>query len=88
MRTFPSKKLTPLYLSQIYKRHKIRKKKVRITKILDDVQRRKIRFQVPDARESLQGAYADGFHVIFVDEMMVTKSTIPTHEWSQKNTSI
>ena len=85
---FPQKKLAPKKLSQIYKQHKIRKKKIRMTKILDDVQRRKIRFQVPEARESLQAAYNDGFHVIYVDETMVTKSTIPTHEWSQKNASV
>ena len=53
MHAFPHKKLTPKMLSSIYRKHKIRKKKIRITKILDDVQRRRIRFQVPEVRESL-----------------------------------
>ena len=44
MSIFPAKKLAPKKLQSIYKKHKIRKKKVKITKILDDVQRRKIRF--------------------------------------------
>ena len=88
MRAFPEKKLAPKMLSHIYKKHKIRKKKIKITKILGDVEHRKIRFQVPEVREALQAAIDDGFHVIFVDEMMVTKSTIPTHDYSQKNSQI
>ena len=44
MSIFPAKKLAPKKLQSIYKKHKIRKKKVKINKILDDVQRRKIRF--------------------------------------------
>ena len=44
MRVFPHKKLAAKKLSQIYKQHKIRKKKIRHTKILGDVQRRQLRF--------------------------------------------
>ena len=43
---------------------------------------------MPEVRESLQGAYDDGFHVIYIDEMMVTKSSIPTHEYSLKNQNV
>ena len=88
MKRFPDKKLAPKMLSHIYKKHKIRKKKINLTNILGDVEQRKIRFQVPEVREAIQGAIDDGYHVIFVDEMMVTKSTIPSHDWSQKNSQI
>ena len=88
MSIFPQKKLAPKKLAQIYREHKIRKKKLKVTKILGDVQKRQIRFQVPEVKESLQAAIEDGFMVIFVDEMMVTKSIIPTHDYSQKNTPI
>ena len=37
MSVFPDKKLAPKMLSHIYKKHKIRKKKIKITKILSDV---------------------------------------------------
>ena len=36
----------------------------------------------------MQGCYADGFRVIYLDEMMVTTSRIPTHEYNRKNSSI
>lgn len=36
----------------------------------------------------MQGCYADGFRVIYLDEMMVATSRIPTHEYSRKNSSI
>jgi len=26
-----------------------------------------------------------GFRIVYLDEMMVTKSTMPTHEWSVRN---
>ena len=48
MKRFPDKKLAPKKLQSVYKKHKIRKKKIKNTKILNDIQRRKIRFQVKD----------------------------------------
>ena len=53
MRMFPGKKLAPKKLQSVYKKHKIRKKKLRRTKVLNDVQRRKIRFLVPIVRGEL-----------------------------------
>jgi len=35
-------------------------------------------------REKLQAYKDDGFRIIYLDEMCVTKSTIPTHEYSLK----
>ena len=37
MHQFPHKKLASKKLSQIYKKYKIRKKKIKITKILSDI---------------------------------------------------
>ena len=28
-----------------------------------------------------------GFRIIYIDETMITKSTIATHEWSKKNSN-
>ena len=88
MRRFPDKMLAPKKLQSVYKKHKIRKKKIRNTKILTDVQRRKIRFLVPEVREKLDAYRNDGFRIIYCDEMCVTKSTMPTHEYSLKNQEI
>ena len=69
-------------LAYIYKRYKVRKKKIGHTKVLDDKQRRKIRFQIPHARDQLNEYIKKGFRIIYVDEMMVTKSSMPTHAYS------
>jgi len=53
MRVFPDKKLSSSKLAYIYKKHKIRKKKICNTKILTDVQKRKIRFQLPLVRDQV-----------------------------------
>ena len=46
MKKFPDKKLAPKKLQIIYRKYKIRKKRIKNTKILNDIQRRKIRFQI------------------------------------------
>ena len=46
MRKFPDKKLAPKKLQMLYRKYKIRKKRIKNTKILNDIQRRKIRFQI------------------------------------------
>ena len=58
------------------------------TKVLNDKQRRKIRFQLPHARDQLNEYIQKGFRIIYVDEMMVTKSSMPTHAYSEKNKRI
>ena len=74
-------------MARIYRQHKIRKKKVKMTKILNRNQRRKIKRLVPDVRDELNYYKSRGFRIIYLDEMMVTKSTMQMHEWSQKNFS-
>ena len=75
-------------LQRIYKANKVRKKKVRITKILNKKQRRKLRFRVPEVQEEIKEWRSRGFRIIYLDEMMITTRTMPTHEWSLKNTNM
>ena len=88
MRVFPDKKLSSSKLAYIYKRYKIRFKKIGNTKVLTDVQKRRIRFQIPLVRNQMNEHIQRGFRIIYADEMMVTKSSMPTHAWSQKNQRI
>ena len=53
MKEFPNKKLAAKKLSQIYHKYKIRKKKLRNTKVLTEVQLRRIRFYAPEVKEEL-----------------------------------
>ena len=84
MRQFPDKKLSSSKLAYIYKKYKIRKKKIQNTKVLNDKQKRKIRFQLPHVRDQINDHIKRGFRIIYADEMMVTKKSMPTHAYSQK----
>ena len=84
-RVFPNKKISSTTLSRIYKKNKVRKKKVKVTKIPTKKERAKIKKTTYQAKEELEYYRSRGFRIIYLDETMVTKSTIATHDWSAKN---
>ena len=84
---FPDKKMSTSTLERIYKRNNIRKKKVKVTKIPIRKERRKITRSIAEAKIELDYYRAKGFHIVYIDETMITKSTIATHEWSKKNSN-
>ena len=88
MRVFPSKRMSSSRLQRIYKEHKVRKKKVRITKILSRRQRLKLRKYIPVVQHEIAEFRNRGFRIIYLDEVMFTTRTMPTHEWSRKNTNV
>ena len=80
--------MKPYKLLKIYKEAGIKKKKIRQAKILSEVSLRKIRFQIPEARDKLNHYISRGFRIIYLDECMVTKTTLPTHAWSNLKSNI
>ena len=88
MRVFPSKSMSSSRLQRIYKKITVRKKKVRITKILNRRQRRKLKRYIPVVQDQITEYRRRGFRIIYLDEMMITTRTMPTHEWSRKNTNV
>ena len=84
-RQFPHKKTSPTTLSRIYREYGVRRKKIRYTKLTTGRQKRKIRQTARDARDLLTDYVARGFRVIYIDETMFTKSTIPDREWTPKH---
>ena len=84
MRVFPTRKLSKSRLHRIYKKYRVRRKKVKITKVLNNRQRKRIQRYIPDVQKEINYYKERGFRMVYIDEMMVTKSTIPTHEWSNK----
>ena len=84
-RCFPSKKISSTTLARIYKKHAVRKKKVRVTKLPNKKERKKIKRSTEQAKADLEHYQWRGFRIIYIDETMITKSTIGTHEWSKKH---
>ena len=83
-RSYPNKKISSSTLASICKKNMVRKKKVRVTKIPNRKEKKKIKKNTMEAKAELEFYRAKGFRIIYVDEMMVTKSTIATHEWTNK----
>ena len=82
MKHFPDKKICTTKLRGIYLKHKIRRKKIKVTKLIDDKLRRRIKKLTAQSAEKLSEMISRGSRIVYVDETMVTKSTMPTHEWS------
>ena len=87
MREFPGKKICSTTLRSIYVKHKIRRKRIRNTKVNNPQLKLKIKRQSKYMAEELQKFKDRGFRLVFLDETMVTKSTIPKVEWSRPNES-
>ena len=85
MMTFPEKKTSAESIRRIYIKNKVRKKKVKVTKIPNKKEAKRIKRSIQEAKAQLMEFRAKGFRIIYIDETMVTKSTIATHEWSQLN---
>ena len=79
---YAGKKMTVYYLRKIYREAGIRRKKIKKTKIVDEQQRARMKQQAIEAHDRVQSLSGLGYRIIYLDEVMVTKSTIPTHEYS------
>ena len=82
MLKYPSKKICTQTLSRLYTKHKIHHKKIKITKLLTPVLRPRIKKQTEQMAEQLAPMISKGFRIVYLDETMVTKSTMPTREWT------
>ena len=58
-----------------------------MTKLPNKKERKRIRQTASEAKAQLEHYRGLGFRIIYIDETMVTKSTIGTHEWSRANTN-
>ena len=56
-----------------------------MTKIPNRKEKKKIKKTIKEAKEELEEYRERGFRIIYIDETMITKSTIATHELSRKN---
>jgi len=81
---FPEKKISLTTFCRIYKKHQIRNKRIKITKLPDRVVRQRIKKQTAFMAKQLHEMIDRGFRIIFLDETLITKSTIPKREWTPK----
>ena len=82
LRQFPEAHLNPTLLSQVYRLHRIKKKKLRWYKVapnLDEDQRRR---ELGTMKRALTIAKREGYRIIYLDETMFTRKTVADTEWA------
>ena len=82
LRRWPDRQISESKYWSLYRKHHVRKKKIRITKINDANRERRIRRETEFMAQQLKVMTQRGFRIVYLDETMVTTKTIPTHEWS------
>jgi hypothetical protein len=85
MRRYPGKKLCRENLRRLYKKHRIKRKCIKITKVQPHQIQLKIKREVLMAADQLKHYMSRGFRVIYFDETMVTKRTLFKQDYCQKN---
>ncbi len=64
---------------------KIRKKKIKRTKVISEDKEWQRLGEAVEAYSELEQHKADGYRILYLDEVMTTKSTLPMFEWSALN---
>ena len=82
LRRYPDRQISESQYWRLYRKHHVRKKKIRITKVNDADRERRIRRETEFMAQQLRVMMQRGFRIVYLDETMVTTKTIPTHEWS------
>ena len=81
-RKFTNKLIAPMSLWRLYKRHGVKRKAVRKAKQLPDGGEPRWRQQMIQAREGVRQAIKDKAKLIYIDEIVFSKSSMQTHDFS------
>ena len=77
--------MNPTLLREVYRRHGIKKKFLRWTKQARVPDPEADRKWLSDMKRKLTKAKNDGFRLIYADECMVTRKSVPLAEWAHKH---
>ena len=79
---YPDKVIAPITLSRFFKEHRIRKKRVRITKATPPAEKHKVDEQKIEALAKMSDARNMELEIVYLDEIVFTKSSIHRKAWS------
>ena len=84
---YPHAHVTIYKLRKLYRIKKIKKKVVKFLKVPMKNRYPQIQQDIIELTEDLNSAHIQGFKIIQIDEMMVTKRTLPSHCWSNAHSN-
>ena len=73
---FPGSHMNPTLMREVYRRHRIRKKKYRWYKVSKDTDEDSRRRDLARMKRQLTMARNDGFRIVYLDETMFTRKTV------------
>ena len=73
LREFPGSKMNSTLLREVYRRHGIKKKKIRWYKVPKKNDPDKAKQQLTTMKQQLTRAKNDGYRIIYIDETMFTR---------------
>ena len=87
-RRYPEKRIKVYHLRKEYRKAKIRKKKIKRTKVISEDKEWQRLGEAVEAYSGLEQHKAEGYRILYLDEVMTTKSTLPIFEWSALNNNM
>ena len=81
-RKYPEVLISRHQLRSVYKQSGIKKKVIRQRKRMKVKDKKREKEQILECQEKVQTLMKQGYDIVFLDETMVTRSTLPKLEWS------
>ena len=81
LREFPSAKMHPTLLQQVYQVKKIKKRRIKWTKQAPEPTSTSSKQTVAKMKKELDKAKKDGFRICYLDETVFTRKTVPKAEY-------
>ncbi len=82
MMRYPDKSMSRSRLQRIYKKYSIHRKKIRLTKTMNYNAKKRLKKNIFNAKDQLTYHQNNKFRIIYIDETMITRSTIHSREFT------
>ena len=84
LKEFPIAHINPTLLRKVYHKYLIKKKKLKWFKLAKESNPSKNRRLLSTMKGLLTKAKNNGYRIVYIDETMFTRKTIPDSEWALK----
>ena len=81
LKEFPEASMNYTLLTKVYRKHKIKKKRIKWLKITKDKPEAETKKEKAKMLRELTKAKKDGYRIVYIDETMFTRKSIPSKEY-------
>ena len=84
-RHFGNHRINPTLLRKVYSKHKIKRKRIKLTKEIKPEKEEEYELWRLDLKRRIRELQADGYKIIYLDECGLTTKTLQTNDYTNKN---